>query len=598
MGRKRTAVGQESKSWIEWSLLGLLIVGTFLLRTVGQWNRVFVDGSVWFRGADPWYHMRLVDNMMYNFPVSMRWDMHALYPHGFWVGYRPLLTWLVVGTSRLTGLDHELVGALLPPVLGALILIPIYLLGKELFGKTVGLLACFLVAVLPGELAHRSLLGFTDHHILESLLMATTVLFLVWAHKHQKLKWAVFAGASLGLYLLNWHGGIFLVFILATWFLSQFYYNYLKALPTRFLCKFIIVTFAVAAPFALPFGSFFDVLVLLLAIVAPLGVYLLSLLGKRHFLIISAFCTIGGLALLTFNLFGLGRHVLLMFSSVFWGFEAMIHEALPLTLGVAFAQYGIPILLFFGGLYFYIKEKRSLLFLVWTVILMLATFGQMRWGYYFTINVALLSSYLITVIARNMHPNVRTSAIVVLCFFLVLPSLRGTIGVATLPNNICTDWYGAMTWMRENTSEQFPEGSYYKLQGEEPYYGVLSWWDYGNWIIRIARRTPITTPLSQGASAQNAFFAATTIEEAEEALEGYNVRYVVMSRALLTAKWPAVLVKAGRQTEMKDSIAYKLWNDELEGWKQLYDGREVRIFGREQLFSSQDFETVDFWLER
>lgn len=39
--------------------LGLIIVGAFLLRVIGQWDKVFVDGNVWFGGADSWYHMRL-----------------------------------------------------------------------------------------------------------------------------------------------------------------------------------------------------------------------------------------------------------------------------------------------------------------------------------------------------------------------------------------------------------------------------------------------------------------------------------------------------------------------------------------------------------
>jgi len=560
-------------------LLGLMVVGTFLLRTVGQWDKVFVDGNIWFRGADPWYHMRLVDNMMRNFPIPLSWDVYSPYPNGAAVGYYPLLTWIVSGFGQV--FNYELVGAFLPPILGALILIPIYFLGKELFSRGVGLLACVLVAILPGELFHRSLLGFTDHHILESILMVTTILFIVLAYRRQRLLYSALGGLSLGLYLLNWPGGIFLVFIIALWFILQFYYDYLKGLPTNFLCKSLTITLGISLLLSFWLLPTYNLILLLLASTTPLFLYSLSRLGKKVLLYTSIGISTTGIILLSLNVYGMSGQILLSLRYMFWGFGGTtIQEALPLTPTVAFAQYGIPIILFFGGLYFCIRNKVNILFVVWTIILLLTTLSQMRWGYYFTINVALLSAHLVFEVAKYLKKDVRTGAIIVMVFFLILPSIKGTVGLAVVPNTITPDWYNAMVWMRENTSEQFPDGAYYELNPGKADYGVLSWWDYGHWIIRIARRAPMTNPLFHDYPAQSQFLASRSEEEANEILEGHNIKYIIIDNELLTKKWHAVIKKAGVDTRMLDSVAYKLWSDELEGWKLIHREGEVKIYER------------------
>ncbi|GAI14766.1 unnamed protein product, partial [marine sediment metagenome] len=43
-----------------------------------------------------------------------------------------------------------------------------------------------------------------------------------------------------------------------------------------------------------------------------------------------------------------------------------------------------------------------------------------------------------------------------------------------------------------------PQGQKYEYP--ESSYSVMSWWDYGHWITRIAHRIPISNPFQQGAS--------------------------------------------------------------------------------------------------
>ncbi|GAH54181.1 unnamed protein product, partial [marine sediment metagenome] len=180
-------------------ILSIICGISLYIRIALPYDQIFVDGSVWFRGVDPWYHMRLVDNLVHHFPQMIHFDPYSFFPSGYTVGYMPFFDWLVAGAARIIGWglpsQHTLdaVGAYAPAILGTLIVVPVYFIGKELFNRWVGLLAAALVVILPGELLNRSLLGFTDHHVAESLFATTTVLFLILAIKRVREREISFA---------------------------------------------------------------------------------------------------------------------------------------------------------------------------------------------------------------------------------------------------------------------------------------------------------------------------------------------------------------------------------------------------------------------
>jgi dolichyl-phosphooligosaccharide-protein glycotransferase len=136
----------------------------------------------------------------------------------------------------------------MPAVLGTLTLIPVYFIGRELFNRWAGLIAAALVAILPSELMHRSLLGFTDHHVAEVLFSTTSVLFLIlavrrarereisfhhlltrdWPAIRRPLIYALLAGLFLGFYLLTWQGGLMFIFIIFAYLVVQFIVDHLR----------------------------------------------------------------------------------------------------------------------------------------------------------------------------------------------------------------------------------------------------------------------------------------------------------------------------------------------------------------------------------
>ncbi len=100
-----------------------------------------------------------------------------------------MLDWIIAAAALVLGAGApsprlvDVVGAYVPPVLGSLTVVPVYVLGRELFSRRAGLWAGLMVAVMPGQLLQRSLLGFTDHHCAEVLLSTTALMFVVLALK-------------------------------------------------------------------------------------------------------------------------------------------------------------------------------------------------------------------------------------------------------------------------------------------------------------------------------------------------------------------------------------------------------------------------------
>ena len=603
MSKKKRKQGQKSsqalvirsKYWgFEWFILLGLALGTFLLRTVGQYDKIFVNGAVLFRDTDPWYHMRLADNVVVNFPHLLLFDQYLAYPNGSPTGFYPVLSWFVGLTGRL-GMDYEKVGAFLPPVLGAFSVVLVYFLGKKLFGRSIGFFAAVLAMVLPGEFFHRTLLGHTDHHALEVFLMLLTLTFLVhFLEDKGRLRFAILAGAALGLYTLSWHGNLFFLFILITWFIIQFLYNYYKKKPVVMLCKGVAIMFIIPAVVLTPYlialrtASTIYLLFSYGTALVPVVFFLMTkyIKNREAFLLILIGLVAGLVSLSSVFYPSLPHTVIDAFRTVFIGINSPIAEVASSTPQVIVASYGVAFLGFLGGLFFLIWKRGSLLVIVWSLFLLAAAIGQRKWGYYFTLNVALLASYFVFEISKTVKPSVKWVTVFLLCLFCIIPSIRGTIGMTTLPNNITLSWYSSLVWLEENSPSQFESDVYYGLNVREaPSYGVLCWWDYGHWITRISHRVPTSNPAGWGTKGTFYFYPAQSIEEAEGWIKDLNIRYVFVDDSMLGGKFPTIAQVGGKTGDMEqlwqNSMIYKLYYEQVEGYKLIHSEGGVKIFEKE-----------------
>ena len=565
-------------------IIGLiaLIVGAILLRVVPQLDKVFVDGQVMFRGVDSWYHMRLTDAMMYNFPTPITWDSFALFPNGAGVAFHPLLPWIITAISKL-GFNYEVVGAYLPAILGGILLVPVFFLCKELFpkSKSIPLVACSLIAILPGELLHRSLLGFTDHHILEVLLTTCLILFLLLTLR-RSWKFVFGAGVFLGLIALNWHGAPFIALILGIWCITEFFVRYLRDKDTRTLTTTVSLTGGIGLLMCLPLEGF-------LGIKSTFAAFCLLAIGPQILEVIKTKWKYSKkLLLLTLIvIIGVGINIARVyipvdyyFMSIFWGYGTTIGEAAPLTPLTAMSTYGVAFFISIMGLIWYIKTKGNKLFLIWSITMLIATIGQARWSYYFAISVAVMSAYMISISSTWVTKSAQKFAMILIIIFCIIPSIRAIYGVSHLPNNITPDWQASLTWLREETPEPYSsDNAYYELKVDESAnYSIMSWWDYGHWISRIAKRVPLSSPGYQEEKMPIDFFAATNFEEANTIMNATHARYVIFDKDVISGKFAAIESKAGRSVSAQDCIAYNLWYNKVEGYTLVFDTPTVKVF--------------------
>ena len=157
-------------------------------------------------------------------------------------------------------------------------------------------------------------------------------------------------------------------------------------------------------------------------------------------------------------------------------------------------HYGVAFPFFFVGLVLAAYRRENLLLIVWSAFMFVLALMQIRWSYYFTVNLAIMAAYAVYLTSENFHllkdvshPVVnwmRTKNVaLLLSVVLILPSIPNTVAMCTAPVTLTDDWYRACVWLKENTPEDA---------------GVTSHWNHGNWIIRIGQRAPLSNARAWG----------------------------------------------------------------------------------------------------
>jgi len=573
----------------------IAIFGT-LIRSIPQLDNIFTPMGTMLHEVDPYFNFRLLENMVANFPSAMAIDGYANY-QGMAVGFPPLMNWIATIIIKLTGADPIMVAVWMPPVLGGLIAIPIYLIGKELFSKPVGLIGAFIAMILPCELFHRSLLGFYDHHILEATFFFWSMFLILRYVKTNKAVWAFLAGTALGLYLITWLGGMFGVTVLAIGCASHILWKPAKDTAIGFTTIFAITALFGLIYWGQPYAPGNYIPVMPLIVLSPGLAYAfykawdwaLSRWPINKYVVV-------GVSLAVIILIGLigyqfyGGEIKFALASVFWGFGSIISEAQPSYPYVWVAVYGVCAILMFGGMYYALKKEFfSPVFLVAMIILLVAEIGQRRWGYYFGADVALLSGLLIYQLSKMAIPKMAIPVTIVSLFFVFMPMVQTVMAVATLPTYINPYYYDSLEWLEENTYEPFTEDYYLALDtnNEEPAYTVLAWWDYGHWINQISHRVSLANPANQMSFEMRAFWMSQNEEQAEKYISGSNIGIIVATKEMTEPeKFYAVILQLGEDIDQLEelrpnSMAVRMWTGEgITQYQLIYQNDLVKIWLR------------------
>ncbi len=211
-------------------ILGIIVIAAFLLRFVFAYG-VSADGSYALSGGEgAQYHLHVIESIL-DGSWSMT-DSAVNYPVGGSYYIPPLLDFLAAGVASVLGgtaEDASLALAVLAPIFGALACIPVYLIGKELFDKTIGVVAALIYAFLALPIC-TSVFSNGNEYALAAFLVAFSVLFAVKmvkaADAEDSTKGAVIrngliAGVFLALAALTWNGFRYILVLFAIMMVAQ-----------------------------------------------------------------------------------------------------------------------------------------------------------------------------------------------------------------------------------------------------------------------------------------------------------------------------------------------------------------------------------------
>ena len=558
-----------------WWLAAILFIAA-AIRVWAPWDDVLGSARVNFLETDAWYHVRLVENQVRNFPHRVTMDPYAA-PGGQYVAVAPLLdtviaTAVVVTQGRDASVQYiERVAAMVPAVVGVLAVAAVWALATVAFDRRAGLIAALLAAILPGHFLDRTLVGFVDHHALEVLLAFATLAALASVTSTSASGLARFgvagslaAGVFLGLYLLSWASGTYLVAILTVWIALAALIcppAHAKALArgtavTAAIALFIVVLFQDAALFRYntQLASLLGMLAVSMAVMVVAQRLMIAAAALAGLAIVIA----AGTAVLAPSLVQQVAIDLNRFRPD--PTRMAVLEARPLFLYSGNWDWTQPWLFFRSGFYAGAIAVLGLAFTLWksrrpdhllivcfTLANYAATVGQNRFGYYLVPAAAVVCGWLATVIldwgrvphagnpapsARGLFPFQREIAVIVVAGAIVAPNIVPAALTTTRTGGMPEYWFNAMTWLRENTPEPFGSADYYLARydgdGRRAAYSIMNWWDQGYWIVQTARRVPVANPTQGGATTAAQFFTETDEARGAELLTEQNTRFVLV----------------------------------------------------------------------
>ena len=574
------------------AMLATILLIAAGLRVWAPWDDVFPSTSlragsatrVNFLETDAWYHVRLAESQVRNFPHRITVDPYAA-PDGQYVAVAPLLDTVIATVAFVTrGRTApepyiESVAALVPAIAGVLAVLAVWALATVAFDRRAGFIAGLLAAVLPGHFLDRTLIGFVDHHALEVLLAFATLASIAYG-------FVVGAGVGLGLYLLTWASGSYLVFILAVWIVLT---AILAPAQRASAGRFTAITAALALAIVLAFQDpgLFRYNTQIAALAGLLLIALAVMLFADHVVKAIAIITIAGLSIVVLVWMvmpGLFNQVVTDLNRFRPDPTRMaVLEARPLFLYTGNWTWSQPWVFFRSGFYVGLvavpalavatwRSRRvdHLLILCFTVANYLATLGQNRFGYYLVPSTAVVISWLSVRIfdwggvphAANPNPPLkrqlpfqREIAVIVVAGVIVAPNLVPAAITTTRVGGMPAYWFEAMEWLRARTPEPFTPPDYYyaRYRNVNPpaAFSVMNWWDQGYWIVQTARRVPVSNPTQSGADKAAAFLTSTDEADALAKLAVDRAKYVIVDWELPFREGPGGSL-AGRFQNLAD----------------------------------------------
>lgn len=181
---------RQKDTWLSrnWSTLLILVAIIFIalfVRTYFGYSTAVDNGFLVAGGSDSYYHQRVIDYIQETGTHLVN-DPLLNYPIGMRNARPPLYDWSVAVSGQLLsgitgmGIDSATGYALLcsTAIWGALTCIPVFLITRAAFGNRAGIIAAFLLAIMPGHI-QRSVFANADHDAMILFFVVFAFYFLL-----------------------------------------------------------------------------------------------------------------------------------------------------------------------------------------------------------------------------------------------------------------------------------------------------------------------------------------------------------------------------------------------------------------------------------
>lgn len=547
-------------------------------------------GGLRLASPDSYAHLRRSTAVARRFPRVPVRDAWLNHPEGGIYIWPPAFDLLAGGTARLAyGADATQdevarVLATLPPLLGALHVVPLFFLARRVLSRRRAILAVTGYALVPAA-AIWSQFGHGDHHVAEALLLLLLLLALARAREEgltpgSSVLRAVLAGGAVAAMVLTWQGAVFAAALAFLWAalalrpreatLLALAATSLTALGTLPFAAgldlpFTFVSFGWFQPALLLAGSaavagiaafrtqgtarsaFAGLALLLAAATAPLAPILTSavLRGSRYVAIHAAGVSVDEV----------DRGGYLSYPKDFLGVIAearpLVRPPLSATLRAAVEELspGFVLLPFAVVLWARRRADRRLLALFGGVLFVM-TLSQQRNVYYLAPLAALALAEALARLAPRGRMRPTAAAATAAALLVVLPGLPHYGRVVRYAGAPGTDLVDTLARLRALAPPHADPAAFPQpLPGSIP--GVFAPWSSGHFVTALTGYPAAADPFAYGWRRQARLFTTTDDGEAEQILDDARCGWLITTD--LRAVLPAYASAAGRQGTPPDA---------------------------------------------
>ena len=443
----------------------------------------------------------------------------------------------------------DLASKFLPPFLGIISMLVIYLAAAKIYNRRVGLLSSFAWGAVLHAVMHGGAAGHVDRDVLSILLLMIGALLFYFSRGWQfrigkrDIGWLL-AGLGVlgveGLLYLEWGfaGPLLLLAVLAVYFVVRFLVGYTNRLQTEPGAMRRLT----AAIREVNWRTFVLIIGINIVVVAGLHSEAASWYDQAMRIIRS-----GGVSP------GPVDEMQGVWARGFADFVNYHFFLIPMAVGLYVAWRR--------------RDEGSIFFACWFLCLVALSMYASRILIYAAPAACLLSGVGLAFLWdwggwSGFKPLLKRLVVVTVLGLMIIFSFIISYNIGSSPRMaVHEDWQDALTYLRDSTPEEAV---------------IMTWWDYGYWILDLAQRRPVVDNGYYGWTSKRLHYIrkaylSTENSEAVQLMEKYGADYLIFSELDLDAApfilaWPHRPQQIDEEYEEfpEDSLVARSLNGEFE----------------------------------